>query len=156
MCPVATLREPIGGDLLSQRAEAVLGESRARIAALAEVIDRCLATVAGLDRGTGAVPIRPSTLAHGIVVDAQTMSVAREDGTTAMLTPTEWRVLAHLLRSHGRVVGKREMARDLFGLSDERIPEVEVYVSRLRDKLGGPRDSVVETVRGRGYRLRSL
>ena len=94
-------------------------------------------------------------LAAGLVVDPHTLTVKTEDGRSVELTPTEWRVLLRLLWARGRVLRKDELAAELFGLRRERMGEVEVYVSRLRAKLGGSRGSVIETVRGRGYRVRT-
>jgi DNA-binding response OmpR family regulator len=68
------------------------------------------------------------------------------------VTPREWALLECLALDAGRVVRKEKLLRALGGWDDEVTPNaVEVYVSRLRGKLG---DAVpIRTVRGLGYRL---
>ena len=140
---------------LNDRAEAARTESRARRAVMRGVLDRVADTVSGLDAGGRRMPaMSPVAFHNGVTVDIRTMTVTRAGGARTTLTPTEWRLLARLLRAKGEVVDKRELAAELFGLATERVAEVEVYVSRLRDKLGGERESLVQTMRGRGYRLR--
>jgi len=77
----------------------------------------------------------------------------RHVGGTHRLTPTEWQLLAFLLASPGVVHSRLDMAAGAWGRGyADRNSEVEVYVSRLRRKLG-PAGNLLETVRRRGYRL---
>ena len=59
------------------------------------------------------------------------------------------------VRRAGHVVTKRQILAGVWDDEFEGDPNVvEVYVARLRRKLGGPADALdVETVRGAGYRL---
>ena len=69
------------------------------------------------------------------------------------LTGRETKLLAVLFESAGRVVPKDELLESVWGpghLGDPNV--VEVYVGRLRRKLGGDH---IETIRGVGYRLRA-
>jgi DNA-binding response OmpR family regulator len=68
------------------------------------------------------------------------------------VTRREWSILECLALDAGRVVRKEKLLRAIAGWDEELTPNaVEVYVSRLRAKLG---DSVaIRTVRGLGYRL---
>ena len=60
-------------------------------------------------------------------------------------------VLAYLLHQRGRVVSQGELTEHIHAPSAERDSNtVEVFIARLRRKLGG---SVIETVRGLGYRI---
>ncbi|MER9140856.1 response regulator transcription factor [Mesorhizobium sp. M0830] len=75
------------------------------------------------------------------------------EGTEAMLTSREWAVLEQFLRRPGMTVGKNQIEDALYAFGAEiESNTVEVYVSRLRKKIG--RDAVT-TVRGLGYRLAS-
>lgn len=69
------------------------------------------------------------------------------------LSMRELDILEHLLRRKNRVVAKRALEDNLFGLSDEGgANAIEVYVHRLRKKLlesGAAID--IHTVRGVGY-----
>jgi DNA-binding response OmpR family regulator len=77
----------------------------------------------------------------------------RHSGGSQRLTPTEWQLLTYLLVRPGIVHSRAELAAGAWGAGfADRASEVEVYVSRLRRKLG-PAGGLLETVRGRGYRL---
>ena len=65
------------------------------------------------------------------------------------LTSREWAVFEALLSSRGRVLSKQVLEERLYAFDDAiEGNAVEVYVSRLRTKLGS---SVIETRRGLGY-----
>lgn len=67
------------------------------------------------------------------------------------LTSHELRVLAYLMHHAGRVVSQGELADHLYNRDTERDSNtVEVFVARLRRKLGVP---IITTVRGMGYRM---
>jgi two-component system OmpR family response regulator len=76
-------------------------------------------------------------------------------GHPVTLTAREFDLLTFLVRRAGRVVSKQEILAGVWDDAFEGDPNVvEVYVARLRRKLGdadGPRR--IETVRGMGYRL---
>ena len=65
------------------------------------------------------------------------------------LTSREWAVFDALLSSRGRVLSKLALEERLFAFEDQiEGNAVEVYVSRLRSKLGA---DLIETRRGLGY-----
>lgn len=72
-------------------------------------------------------------------------------GHSATLTAREWAVLECLVTHRGAVVTKSEIEDSLYAFGAEiESNAVEVYVSRLRKKLG--RD-FVKTIRGLGYQV---
>ncbi|HVW94139.1 MAG TPA: response regulator [Devosia sp.] len=72
-------------------------------------------------------------------------------GAVTDVTAREWSVLERLLRHPGAVVSKGQLEDTLYAFGAEvESNAVEVYVSRLRRKLG--RD-MITTVRGLGYRI---
>jgi two-component system, OmpR family, response regulator len=74
-------------------------------------------------------------------------------GADLPLTAREFALLAWLIRRSGRVVSKTEILAGVWDDAFEGDPNVvEVYVARLRRKLG-PGTARIETVRGMGYRL---
>ena len=77
------------------------------------------------------------------------------DGRVIDLSPTEFRILEYLMYRPRVVVSKRELLEHLYDFTWEHHSNViEVHVSNLRKKLRGDNDDeVVETLRGRGYRL---
>jgi two-component system, OmpR family, response regulator len=73
------------------------------------------------------------------------------DGAPVKLTGHEYRVLSYLMHHRGRVVSQAELVEHIYSQSFDRDSNtVEVFVARLRRKLGG---GVIETVRGMGYRI---
>ena len=67
------------------------------------------------------------------------------------LTTREWAVLDCLANRQGTVVSKATIQDALYEFGAEvESNAVEVYVSRLRKKLGA---GLIETIRGFGYRL---
>lgn len=72
-------------------------------------------------------------------------------GRPVDLTAREWAVLERLLRRPNAIIGKSEIEESLYEFGAEiESNAVEVYVSRLRKKLG--RDSI-KTIRGIGYKV---
>ena len=93
---------------------------------------------------------RPPVLSWGDVrLDPAAHEVTVADVPVA-LTPREYALLEFFLRHPDRVVTKTELLDRVWDLGDRDTNTVEVYVGYLRRKLGA---SVVETVRGAGYRL---
>jgi DNA-binding response OmpR family regulator len=77
----------------------------------------------------------------------------RMEGRQLTLTGREFAVLVYLLQNVDRVVSRSELLAHVWGTHhDPGTNVVEVHVSRLREKLG-ERARMIETVRGRGYRL---
>ena len=81
---------------------------------------------------------------------------ARLRGERLELTPTEYKLLYHLVRNAGHVLQHETLLAKVWGR--EYVDEVDylrVYVRRLRDKLGDDPDRprYIRTERGLGYRF---
>jgi two-component system OmpR family response regulator len=75
------------------------------------------------------------------------------DGAPVRLTSHEFRVLSYLMHHRDRVVSQAELTEHIYAQDFDRDSNtVEVFIARLRRKLGAP---VIETVRGLGYRMGS-
>ena len=94
------------------------------------------------------------------MTDAFTIDLAAKqvtmDGVPVRLTPTEWALLAELVRSPGRLVGQRQLLQAVWGPAYERETHyLRVYLNQLRRKLepdpAHPRYLRTET--GMGYRF---
>lgn len=93
-----------------------------------------------------------SELSSGnLVFDTRTSKVTY-DGKPVKLTSHELRLLSYLLHHPGKIVSRTELTEHLYDQDfDKDSNTIEVFVGRLRKKIGG---DVIETVRGMGYRLR--
>ena len=65
----------------------------------------------------------------------------------------EWAVLEYLLQHGGRVVSKQQIIEAILPWGDDlTLNAVEVYISRLRLKIGDA-GVAIRTIRGFGYML---
>ncbi|HEX6242540.1 MAG TPA: response regulator transcription factor [Polyangiales bacterium] len=101
---------------------------------------------------------RASGHAHvsvGALTIDQTQRRVQVDGREIELTQREFALLLHLLHRRGHVVSRSELLSAVWSTGfDTESNVVEVHMSRLRNKLGAHAD-MIDTVRGRGYRLRT-
>ena len=91
----------------------------------------------------------------GVEVDLQAHRV-RRDGVEVHLTPTEFRLLARLVRQAGQVVTHRQLLLDVWGAEfTEHTHYLRLYMGQLRAKLeADPADpQLLLTETGIGYRL---
>jgi len=87
-----------------------------------------------------------------LTLDATTYRVS-VDGQAIKLGPTEFKLLNHLMRHPERVHSRGQLLDKVWGdhvFIEERT--VDVHVKRLREALGTA-GTMVQTVRGAGYRL---
>ena len=79
------------------------------------------------------------------------------NGSLVDLSPTEYHILEYLLHHPRKVISKQELLEHLYDYNWEHHSNViEAHVSNLRKKLDSAvpdADPVIETLRGRGYRL---
>jgi DNA-binding response OmpR family regulator len=83
-------------------------------------------------------------------------SVAASDELEVALTAREVRILRLLSAEPGRIVSRRALLRDGWDMNNPDQVEtrtVDVHIAKLRKKLGKQGESLVETIRGQGYRL---
>lgn len=93
-----------------------------------------------------------------LYVNLETHEVKR-DGQDVHLTPTEFKLLARLVRSAGRVVTHRQLLADVWGPEfTEHTHYLRLYMGQLRAKIerdpAEPRHLLTET--GVGYRLAAV
>ena len=89
-----------------------------------------------------------------LVLDESRWTVHRA-GTLVDLSPTEFRLLACLLRDQGSVLTRAELLERVWGRGYTGQPQVvETYVSYLRRKLHRLGPPLIHTRRGVGYLLR--
>ena len=101
-------------------------------------VDELLARLrAVVRRGGAATPGDRSTVVVGeVTVDLDATTATHADGTPVRLTPTEWRLLAELVRVPGRLVSGPSLLRALRGSPDHTDPSyLRIYMAQLRRKL---------------------
>ena len=93
--------------------------------------------------------------AGDVSVNLVTREVTRS-GEPVHLTVREFALLEYLLRTPGRVYARTQIIEHVWGYDfDPTTNLVDVHIQRLRRKLGPAEgDSLIETVRGVGYRIR--
>lgn len=94
----------------------------------------------------------------GLTMNMSTQEV-RVMGQILDLTSYEYKVLEYLLHHQNEVISKTTLTEHIYHQDYDRDSNViEVFVGRLRKKLAAidPETKYIETLRGRGYRMRSI
>ncbi len=106
-------------------------------------------------RGTTVQPSLTLYQRAGLKVDLATQRVTR-DAQAVHLTPTEFKLLARLVRSAGQVVTHRQLLSDVWGAEFiEHTHYLRLYMGQLRAKLEAEpaEPQLLLTEAGVGYRL---
>lgn len=91
----------------------------------------------------------PTLRAAGLVLDPDRQQVRTNGGQAVKLTGMEFRLLQYFMSHPGQVLSKTRLTEHVYAYDDDRDSNViEVYVNRLRRKLGA---ELIETRRGQGY-----
>jgi len=100
-----------------------------------------------------AAETRSSVLRHdGIELDVASGTV-KKGGEAIALTAKELRILNYLMHRPQKIVSQNELLDHVYAVGEPRQSNtVEVYIARLRKKLG---HGAIRTIRGLGYRLGS-
>ncbi|MGY1772075.1 response regulator [Blastococcus sp. SYSU D00813] len=114
-----------------------------------------LARLRALLRRNATGPGEPVVTTAHFTVDLAAKQVT-VDGGAVRLTPTEWALLAELVRTPGRLVGQRHLLQAVWGPAYEKETHyLRVYLNQLRRKLepdpAHPR--YLRTEPGMGYRF---
>ncbi|SDE43976.1 response regulator [Rhodococcus tukisamuensis] len=104
---------------------------------------------------TVADPGEPVVATDSFTVDLAAKKVTKA-GAEVHLTPTEWGMLEMLVRNRGKLVGQKELLREVWGPSyATETHYLRVYLAQLRRKLeddpSRPRHLITEA--GMGYRF---
>jgi YD repeat-containing protein len=103
-------------------------------------------------RAAGAAS--PQLQVGDLVLDLGSREVRRA-GQRIALTNREYQVLEYLMHNRGRVVSRTMIEEHVWGYDYDGFSNtVDVHITRLRRKLDRPGEpSLIETLRGAGYRL---
>ncbi len=115
-------------------------------------VPELIARVRSVLRRSSPEAIADLLQAGDIELDCTRQRVTR-GGRDLQLSPTEFRLLEHLMRSPGRVFSRNQLLDAVWGQDifvDDRT--VDVHVGRLRKNLNrGRKPDPIRTVRGTGY-----
>ncbi len=149
--PVLILTAKEGSDSIIELLNAGADDYLAKPFDLGELLARAKALIR---RGKGAA--HPTLAFGGLEINTLEQTVKRES-ILVDLSPTEYRIIEYLIHRPRAVVTKRELLEHLYDYNWEHHSNViEAHVSNLRKKLEAAlpeADPVIETMRGRGYRL---
>jgi len=85
----------------------------------------------------------------GLIIDIQKMTVIR-NGRQVYVTPTEFQLLAALIKNSGRVLTRTILLKTIWDDAGQFIDDntLSVHISRLREKI---ETNQIKTIRGVGY-----
>jgi DNA-binding response OmpR family regulator len=83
-------------------------------------------------------------------------ALAKSARASVELSAKEIQILRLLSEEPGRIVSRRTLLREVWGMNNVEHVEtrtVDMHIAKLRKKLGDEAATLVETVRGQGYRI---
>jgi DNA-binding response OmpR family regulator len=116
--------------------------------------DELLARLRALVRRPATV-VGPQLTVQDITIDTAAKTVVR-NGTLIPLSRREYALFEYLVHHKGSIVSKDQLIQHVWDFDADILPNtVEVFIRTLRQKIGDTKkNSVIETVRGFGYRVR--
>lgn len=106
-----------------------------------------------LRRAPSQPPSAAGVTFHDLRINPETLESWVQE-TPLPLTPLEFRLLEALMKRRDQVCSRAHLLEEVWSTRNEsQIRTVDVYITRLREKLG-EHGRHIETVRGLGYRLR--
>jgi two-component system, OmpR family, KDP operon response regulator KdpE len=120
-------------------------------------VDELMARLRAAVRRAATVPESGPVDAGELTIDLAA-KIVRRSGEEVHLTPTEWSVLDLLVRNRGRLVGRKQLLREIWGpVERKETSYLRVYMAQLRRKLerdpAHPQHLITEA--GMGYRFRA-
>lgn len=112
-----------------------------------------LARIKAILRRTSAHHDEQAIDVNGLVLDPVSHRV-KSNGRAIDIGPTEYRLLLFLMSHQERVYSRTQLLDHVWGGNvyvEERT--VDVHIRRLRKALDKPHESLIQTVRGTGYRF---
>ena len=113
-----------------------------------------LARVEALLRRSGALGGTDAFVTFGGWEIETANLMAKRDGQQLEITPRELGLIRLLRREKGRIVSRRTLLKEVWGMGEEiETRTVDMHIAKLRKKLD-PEGELIQTVRGAGYRYR--
>jgi DNA-binding response OmpR family regulator len=118
--------------------------------------EELLARIETVMRRSSAIANQEQTLKAGpLVFDLKSLRFS-VDGMEIKLTAKELAIIELLMSNPGTLFSRERILNNVWGLSMDPLTNVvDVYIGKLRKKIDGESgSSMIETVRGLGYRLK--
>jgi len=126
----------------------------ALVARVRAVLRRARRQVAAAGSGGAGEPAGSTLRVADLELDEDHWTVRRA-GVAIELSPTEFRLLAYLMRNQGLMLTRKQLLENVWGWEHGGQSQVlETYVSYLRRKLDPLGPPLIHTQRGVGYSLR--
>jgi DNA-binding response OmpR family regulator len=117
--------------------------------------EELLARIDAVMRRNSAIAEQEQTLEVGpLVFDRKSLRFFKEDAQV-QLTAKELAIIELLMSNPGTLFSRERILNNVWGLNMDPLTNVvDVYIGKLRKKIdSGSDNSMIETVRGMGYRL---
>ena len=117
--------------------------------------EELLARIDAVMRRNSAIADQEQTLKAGpLVFDRKSLRFFKEDAQV-QLTAKELAIIELLMSNPGTLFSRERILNNVWGLNMDPLTNVvDVYIGKLRKKIdSGSDSSMIETVRGMGYRL---
>lgn len=102
-----------------------------------------------------SAPVSGYHYQHGVVNFERREVMLSAGGQVSELSDKETALMAYLVANPGRAISREEILRQVWGLNPKGVSTrtIDMHVAHLRSKLGDEGQTVVQTVRGQGYRV---
>jgi DNA-binding response OmpR family regulator len=120
--------------------------------------EELLARIESLARRSGehTVQEQPSLVIEQLRIDRDNR-LAFVNGEELLLTRIEFDLLLYFAENQGKVLSRERILNRVWASQSDPLTNiVDVYISRLRQKIDTPQsESLIQTLRGNGYRMRT-
>lgn len=102
-----------------------------------------------------SVHVRDYTYEYGTVNFERREVQLTHSAEVKELSERESALMAYLVSNSGRAIPREEILRQVWGLDPKGMSTrtIDMHIAHLRSKLGDEDQTVVQTVRGKGYRV---
>lgn len=119
-------------------------------------IDELFARMETVSRRYTGEPSAPKTLEIADVTLNRESKTVTANGVQIGLTAKEIAILELLMTYPEKLFSRERILNNVWGLNVDPLTNVvDVYIGRIRKKIGKDNDPFIETVRGLGYRINS-
>ena len=92
---------------------------------------------------------------HGVVDFERSEILINQSGNCRDLSDRECRLMAYLLSNKGRAISREEILQEVWNIDPKGVTTrtIDMHIANLREKLDDVDQLIIQTVRGKGYRI---